>query len=89
MMYHRMDSAMKVTLLLSMIVINIALARTAEAGAATGAPSPFMPPYPDFGYRGQCLWQGEVSPWCPAIGRRTLARTHVSTGATGKSRKLR
>jgi hypothetical protein len=78
---------MKVILLLSMVVINIVVARTAEAGAATGMPSPFMPPYPDFGYRGQCPWHGEVGPWCPVMGRHTLARTHLSTGTTGKSRK--
>jgi hypothetical protein len=78
---------MKATLLLSVIVINIVVARSAVAGAATGMPSPFMPLYPDLGYRGQCLWRGEVSPWCPIIVRRTSARAQVFTRAAGKSHR--
>jgi hypothetical protein len=78
---------MKVTLLLSVIAISIVLARSAVAGAATGMPSPFVPLYSDLGYRGQCLWHGEVSRWCPIIVKRTSAHAHVFSRAAGKSHR--
>jgi len=45
---------MKAILLFSILAIGITFAQSAGAGAATGMPSPFMPPYPDFGYCGRC-----------------------------------
>jgi hypothetical protein len=46
---------MKSIQLLVIGAITILFARAAGAGAATGIPSPFFPPYPDFGLCVRCV----------------------------------
>ena len=41
------------TLLFTTLAFGVLSAPAAIAGAATGMPSPFVPPYPDFGYCGR------------------------------------
>jgi hypothetical protein len=60
---------MKGTLLLSVLMFELALALPAAAGAATGMPSPFMPPFPDFGCCGRCTSHAAVSWHCPGFTR--------------------
>ena len=40
---------MKVKLSPAVILVQVLFALPAQAGAATGMPSPFLPPYPDYG----------------------------------------
>jgi hypothetical protein len=46
--------SMKATLVVAAITTTILSVPPAFAGAATGTPSPFFPPYPDFGGRAHC-----------------------------------
>lgn len=45
---------MKVRLSLAVILMQVLFALPANAGAATGMPSPFLPPYPDYGLPTHC-----------------------------------
>jgi hypothetical protein len=47
-------SAAAAILLLTALALGMLFAPPALAGAATGMPSPFMPPYPDFGCCAPC-----------------------------------
>ena len=68
---------MKAILLLSMImIISMQFGPPAAAGAATGMPSPFLLPYPDFGYCGKCLW-----PRYPVIAGHTVGHSPMRTRA--------
>jgi hypothetical protein len=53
---------LRVTLQLLVTLAALALwALPAEAGAATGAPSPFLPPYPDYGLPTHCISREAVA----------------------------
>jgi hypothetical protein len=56
-------------LLLSVVMFDLALALPAAAGAATGMPSPFMSPFPDFGCCERCARHGAISWRCPGFSR--------------------
>ncbi len=53
---------MKLFQLLVIGAITILFAPAAGAGAATGMPSPFFPPYPDFGLCVRCVSKLDASP---------------------------
>jgi hypothetical protein len=46
---------MRTIIVLILITASVAFAAPAKAGAAIGAPSSFMSPYPDYGCYGACL----------------------------------
>jgi hypothetical protein len=77
---------MKGILLLSVLIFELALALPAAAGAASGMPSPFMPPFPDYGCCGRCTWRGAVSWRCPGFAKpSTHLRVTARTGHQSKS----
>jgi hypothetical protein len=78
---------MKTTAVLSTIAISLLFAPAAGAGAATGMPSPFMPPYPDFGPCGQCVRHADDSPRHPHIAGHIVARPHTGAHAIRQARK--
>ena len=78
---------MKVISLLSMLLFCTLFAPSAGAGAATGTPSPFQPPYPDFGRCGKCLWHGGMDPQRRVVAATAVASAHVRLRATDKARK--
>jgi hypothetical protein len=78
---------MKVILLLSMLLFCALFPPSAGAGAATGMPSPFLPPYPDFGLCVKCPWNGGMAPQRRVIAARAMAHAHVRLRATDKARK--
>jgi hypothetical protein len=77
---------MRPTLLLSVMAIDLLFTLAAAAGAATGAPSPFMPPYPDFGLQGPYLRHRDISCPCPVIPRHVATHPHRRARATGEAR---
>jgi len=78
---------MKVISLLSMLLFWALFPPSAGAGAATGTPSPFLPPYPDFWRRGKCLWHSGMDPQRRAIAAPAVANAHMRLRATDKARK--
>lgn len=65
---------MKVRLSLAVILMAVLFALPAQAGAATGMPSPFLPPYPDYGLPTHCpCWDMARHPPSPLHG---LAHRH-------------
>jgi hypothetical protein len=60
---------MKSIQLLVIGAITILFAPAAGAGAATGMPSPFFPPYPDFGLCVRCVSKLDASSGYPAFTR--------------------
>jgi hypothetical protein len=62
---------MKVRFSLAVILMQVLFALPANAGAATGMPSPFLPPYPDYGLPTHCP--------CRDMARRTLSPRHDLT----------
>jgi hypothetical protein len=76
---------MKAIIAIALIVMQTPFAFPASAagGAANGTPSPFMPPYPDYGLPTHCpCWDAATRPQ-PA--KRAFAGWHharVSTAAT-------
>jgi len=82
-----MESAMKTTSILSTIAISLLFASPVGAGAATGMPSPFMPPYPDFGRCAQCLRHTNDISQQPGIAGHGVAHAHVRAHATRQARK--
>ncbi len=62
---------MKVRLSLAVILMQVLFALPAKAGAASGMPSPFLPPYPDYGLPTHCP--------CRDVARRTLSPRHDLT----------
>jgi len=82
-----MESAVNTTSLLSTIAINLLFAPPAGAGAATGMPSPFMLPYPDFGHCGQCLSRADDSPQHPPIAGHVVAHPHIRVRTIRQARK--
>jgi len=69
-----MDSAMKITLLLSLFAAGILSTTPARAGAASGMPSPFFPPYPDYGCDARCIVRHEAAFHCRIVTGRRLTR---------------
>ena len=62
----KIDLAMKIALLLSPIAAGMVLPLPARAGAAGGMPSPFFPPYPDYGCDARCIVRHEAEFRCRA-----------------------
>lgn len=69
-----MDSAMKITLLLSLFAVGILSTTPARAGAASGMPNPFFPPYPDYGCDARCIMRHEAALHCRIAGGARLTR---------------
>lgn len=57
---RKIDLAVKIALLLSLIAAATLFALPARAGAASGMPSPFFPPYPDYGCHARCILRHEA-----------------------------
>ena len=68
----KIDFAMKIALLL--IAAGSAFALPALAGAAGGMPSPFFPPYPDYGCDARCLVRHEAAFRCRSAAGHRLPR---------------
>jgi hypothetical protein len=80
---------MKSIQLLVIGAITILFAPAAGAGAAAGMPSPFFPPYPDFGLCVRCVSKLDASPRYPAFTRyHPQPHPYLRTDATDKVRKL-
>ena len=73
-MFMKFGLAMKIALLLSLIAAGIVLAPPARAGAAGGMPSPFFPPYPDYGCDARCIVRHEAQFRCRTTAARRLAQ---------------
>jgi len=54
------DSARRMALLLALLATRQPNALPARAGAAGGTPSPFYPPYPDYGCDAHCIVRHEA-----------------------------
>ena len=65
-----MKSPMKAIQLLLIGAISTLFPPAAGAGAATGMPSPFFPPYPDLGLCTRCVSKHEASDRYLALTRR-------------------
>ena len=79
---------MKLIQLLVIGAITILFAPAAGAGAATGMPSPFFPPYPDFGLCVRCVSKLDASPRYPVHPVPPSTRPLLAPDATDKVRKL-
>jgi hypothetical protein len=81
---------MKAIQLLVIGAITTLFAPAAGAGAATGMPSPFFPPYPDFGLCARCILKHEASPRYPVFTgyhheRRLYLRSHATDSLKSRS----
>jgi len=78
---------MKVRLSLAVFLMLVLFALPAQAGAATGMPSPFLPPYPDYGLPTHCpCWDMARRPLSPPHG---LAHRHHARLSETSPAKLR
>ena len=78
---------MKAMVLLWMLLCCMLFPSAAGAGAATGTPSPFLPPYPDFGRCGKCAWYGGIDRQHRDVAAPAVANAHMRAHATDRARK--
>jgi len=71
-MFVVMDPAMKITLPLALAAACVLFTLPARAGAAGGMPSPFFPPYPDYGCDARCIVRHEAEYRCRIAAARRL-----------------
>ena len=71
------------TLVFTTLAFGVLFAPAAIAGAATGMPSPFVPPYPDFGYCGSC----PAGCRCAPVARYAFAHQRVPLRPVAKDRR--
>jgi hypothetical protein len=55
---------MKILSILGLLAASILATTPAGAGAASGMPSPFFPPYPDYGCDARCILRHEAQFQC-------------------------
>jgi hypothetical protein len=69
--------------LVTTLALGVLFAPAAIAGAATGMPSPFVPPYPDFGFCAPC----PAGCRCAPVARYAFAHQRVPLRTVAKDRR--